>query len=339
MKAKKTFNIGFAFLRFYLSFLVVTSHCFIPKGKIRKLFIIKIIRNDVHVPNFYILSFYFSYKLFKSKDTIKIKKRFERLLIPYFIWPIIIWLLSNLLSFLFIKINKISFQILIIQLLTGHAFMLVLWFQYDLILITVLIVIIHLLFNEKFILYILINLNFFGIFFTYSNYNYILFFKYNFNKRYTFGRFFEVIPYCITGYILASLSLVYYLSQHIIISINIILFLLIIIIKYNVFLEIKGFLYQGLKLYAISISIFFIFSLVPNKRIKNKYIIKFIKFISAYSAGIYFIHKPLYNFLCMFSLFKNRELIGAIIIYIMSFFISLFGKLIFKNTKLINLFQ
>lgn len=339
MKVKKTFNIGMAFLRIYLSFLVVTSHCFIPNGATRKKIILKIIRNNIHVPIFYILSFYFCYKLFKSKDIIKIKIRFQRLLIPYFIWPIIIWSLHYLLSFLFIKINKISFQILILQLLTGHAFMLVFWFQYDLILITVLIVIIHLLFNEKFILYILINLKFFGIFFTYSNINYILFFKYNFNKRYTFGRIFEVIPYCITGYILASLSLVYYLSQHIIISINIILFLLILIIKYNIFLEINGFLYQGLKLYAISISIFFIFSLFPTKRIGNYYIIKFIKFISTYTAGIYFIHIPLYDFLCIFSLIKNGELIGAIITYVMSFFISLFGKLIFKNTKLINLFQ
>ena len=92
--------------------------------------------------------------------------------------------------------------------------MTVLWFQYDLIFITLFTVIIHLLFNEKIVFHILINLKIFGIFFTYSNYNFYYFNKYDFYKKYTFGRFFEIIPYCITGYILAYLNIVLILSKH-----------------------------------------------------------------------------------------------------------------------------
>lgn len=339
MKVEKKFNIGLAILRIYLSFLVVTSHCFKPKSEINKKITIKIIHNSIHVPTFYLLSFYFCYKLFKSKDIRKIKIRFQRLLIPYFIWPIIIFSLNNLLSFLFLKIKKFSIKNLILQLLTGHVFMTVLWFQYDLIFITLFIVIIHLLFNEKIVFHILINLKIFGIFFTYSNYNFYYFDKYGYNKKYTFGRFFEIIPYCITGYILAYLNIVHILSNHRNTSINIFVPIIIIIIKYKIFLKIKGFGFQGLKLFALSINIFFLFSLIPTKIIRNKNIIKFIEFISNHTAGIYYIHKSLSYYLSIFSFVNKKKLNGAIIIYIISYNISLFGKFKFKNTKLINLFQ
>ena len=134
---------------------------------------------------------------------------------------------------------------------------------------------IHLLFNENIVFYILINLKIVGIFLTYSNYNFYYFYKYDFNKKYTFGRFFEIIPYCITGYIFAYLNIVHILSKHRKTSINILLPILILIIKY----------------------------------------------------------------LSIFSLVNNKKLNGSIIIYVLSYNISLFGKFKFINTKLINLFQ
>ena len=339
MKVEKKRNIGLATLRIYLSFTVVTSHLFLPDAKIRNYNIIKIIKNNNHVPNFYIMSFYLCYNLFKLKNIRKIKIRFQRLLIPYFVWPIIIWLLNNFLSFLSIKLNKISFTDLILQFLTGYIFMKVLWFHYNLIFINLMIIIVHFLFNEKFIFCILLNLKIFGLFFTYSNYNFIFFSQYKVSIKYTFGRFSEIIVYCITGYFLASLKLPHILSKNKIISINCFLSILILIIKYNIFLGIKGFHYQGLKLYTSSISIYFLFYLVPNEIIKNKYIIKFIELISINTAGIYFIHNKIYYYLNKFSLLNHKTLNETIIIYFMAFFISLFGKLISRKTKLINLFQ
>ena len=86
MKIKKKFNIGFAILRIYLSFLVVTTHCFEPDATTRKKIVMRIIRNAVHVPNFYLMSFYFCYNLFKSKNIRKIKIRLKRLLIIFFFY-------------------------------------------------------------------------------------------------------------------------------------------------------------------------------------------------------------------------------------------------------------
>ena len=341
MNVKKNINIGFAVLRIYLSFLVVTTHCFKANDySTRKKLIIKIIKNSIHVPTFYLISFYFCYNTFKSKNIRKIKIRFQRLFIPYFVWPIIILSLNNSLSFLLInKIHIISFKNLILQLITGTDFMSVLWFQFDLIMITLLINIIHFLFNEKLILYTFINLFFFGIYFTYSNFNYIFFSKYNYCIKYSFGRFFEISGFCIIGYFLASSNFVYILSKNSIISINIFIPILIFITRLKIFLEIKGFGYQGLELYILSISVFFIFSLIPNERVENKYIIKFIKLISNHTAGIYFIHINVFYYLYIFSLVKNRTLNVSIIVYFISFLISFFGKIIFRKTKLINLFQ
>ena len=178
-----------------------------------------------------------------------------------------------------------------------------------------------------------------GFFLQYSNYNIILFYKSENNKKYTFGRFSEIITHCIAGYIIASLNIVHILSKNRIISINIVLSILIFILQYNIFLKIYGFGYQGFKLHISSISIFLLFSLIPNEKIGNKFIIKFIRFISAITPGIYFIHPFLLYYLSIFSFLKNGTFSKVIIIYFLSFFISLFGKLLFRKTKLINLFQ
>jgi surface polysaccharide O-acyltransferase-like enzyme len=339
MEVKKKINIGFAALRIYLSFLVVTAHCFQPNSTTSKKNIIRIIHNSIHVPTFFLMSFYFCYNSFKSKNIRKNKIRLQRLLIPYFVWPIIIWSINNLLSFFFIKISIISFKSFILQFITGNDFMRILWFQCNLILITLLIMIIHFLLSEKLVLYALINLLFFGMFFTYSEYNYILFSKYNFCIMFSFGRFFEVCGFCVTGYFLASSNFVNILSKNRSISISIFMPILILIIKYKIFLEISGFYYQGLRLYFLSISVFFIFSLIPNEGIENKYIIKFIKHISIHTVGIYFIHFHVFYYLHIFSLVKSMTLNASIIVFIISYFISLFGKLIFRKTILINLFQ
>ena len=92
-------------------------------------------------------------------------------------------------------------------------------------------------------------------------------------------------------------------------------------------------------MYAVSISIFLLFSLIQYERIGNKYIIKFIEFASKSTAGVYYIHLPISYYLLIFFNFKYNKLSESFIIYFMSYFISIFGKLIFRKTKLINLFQ
>jgi fucose 4-O-acetylase-like acetyltransferase len=98
---KIKFNTFLAVLRVYLCFNVINSHFLRTPPIIMKKNVKRIIANSLHVPIFFLMSFYFSHKLFLQKNVEKIKKRFERLLIPYFIWPMIIWIINNFLYYAF----------------------------------------------------------------------------------------------------------------------------------------------------------------------------------------------------------------------------------------------
>ena len=81
-----------------LSFWVVAHHCCIIKNQKLKYFMDK---KRFHVPTFMFMSFYFFYKNISQKNIIKIKLRFERLLIPYIIWPLFILFINNLFYIIF----------------------------------------------------------------------------------------------------------------------------------------------------------------------------------------------------------------------------------------------
>ena len=111
-----------------------------------------IFRIRLHVSCFILISFYFSYKIISERNTIKIKKRFERLLIPYFIFPIIVSLINNF-SFHYFNFSifrrNINFHDLFIQFAVGRQFILVFWFQFFLIWTSLLFIIISFLFKKS----------------------------------------------------------------------------------------------------------------------------------------------------------------------------------------------
>ena len=285
------------------------------------------------------MSFFFCYRIIYSKNITKIRERFERLLIPYFIWPIIILIINNI-FYLSLNIKlKISLKELLIQYKTGHNIVAVLWFQLNLIMSTVLILSIKLLFDKN-ISFFLVNIQIIAYFFQYSDFNYNLFIKYDYYRRYPFGRFMEIIPHCITGYILASLNLLIYLKQNKIKSISSLLVFLSFIIKYKIIINPKGFNYQGILLHIKSLIIFLIVAIMPSEKITNKNIIKFIKNLTNYTSGIYYLHIPISLYLSnFFLLIKKKTICGCLIIYIICYCISCFGIIVLGKTKLRHLFQ
>ena len=93
---KIKYNISFGILRIYLSFVVVNTHCFNASTFIiQNRYILLLLINQMHVPIFYIMSFYLCFNLFAKKNIMKIKLRFQRLIIPYIIWPFIFFYLIN----------------------------------------------------------------------------------------------------------------------------------------------------------------------------------------------------------------------------------------------------
>ena len=223
--------------------------------------------------------------------------------------------------------------------MTGHNILAVLWFQYDLIFSTLLMVIIEFLFTKA-VKFILLFIEIFAYFLQYSNHNYELFAKYSYYKRYPLGRLFEIIPFCISGYILASLKIINYFKNFRIKSIFLILINNIFISKYNILNKTKGFGYQNIGLHILSISIFIIISLLPSENLKNIHFIKIIKLITSHTSGIYYLHIPIKIYLHFFlEIVRKQSLRGCIIIYITCYFISFIGIKVFGKTNLRHLFQ
>ena len=266
-KRNQNYNLGIELLRMLLCFWVLINHCCIIRNKtIKKLFFIR----PFHVPTFVIISFYFFYKTVSNRDVNKIKQRFERLLIPYFIWPIIIFIINNIL-FYFWKIDKkVRLKLLIIQLLIGRPFLFVFWYIFNVIFISFIFIIISFIFNKNFLL-ILTIFGLLSYFLQYSYLNFHFFRKYTSNIYWSIGLVPELFPIAVTGLLIASMSIINTLKKYRNSTIFLFLFILIMITKYSYFNEIEGLFYQGVKLNISGVLLFFIFLIYTGIYIINQY--------------------------------------------------------------------
>ena len=231
---------------------------------------------------------------------------------------------------------KTSFYDLKIQFLTGHNFIAVLWFQLNLIIVTLLMFLIRLSFNKN-LFFILINLQIISYYLQYSNINYEFFSQFSLYTRYPYGRFIEVIPFCISGYLLGSLDIIQYFKKYRIKTLYIIVLILFFSLKYNIFFAIEGFIFQGIKLHILSVLIFIIFALNPFEKAIN--IKNIIILLTNYTSGIYYLHIPIWEYLSYYiELLRKRTIFTSIIIYLICYFISSIGIKKLGKTKLKHLF-
>ena len=110
--------------------------------------------------------------------------------------------------------------------------------------------------------------------------------------------------------------------------------------KYNVFESIKGRLYQGIILNVRSVCLIFIFSLFPSEKIRNPKIINFLKHLTNYTAGIYYLHYNLFLYLKPFVKSINQgSFTGCILIYLICYSISFISMKFVGKTFLRHLFS
>ena len=295
----RTFNIGLAILRMIICLLVVSDHC--SRNKIitiRKKVVLNLMQYiPYHVPTFFIMSFFFSYNTFKNGKCKKKIKRFERLLIPYICWPIIIlWI--NYIVYLKTKLQiSHSLNDLIIQLLFAHHYVGVLWYQWDLIFISLIFIFIVFLFKKTYYFF-LILLMFLSNYFVYSGKNAEKFAKYPYVSQNTYGRFSESIPFCVIGFFLADFKLIEIFEKY---RCRV---LFLTILSQHFFLEfqifttnIRGFGYQGVDKSIFSTLIFISFAVFPSQIIANDLLEVIIKQVTNYTMGIYVLHLPIINYM------------------------------------------
>lgn len=287
-ETKKTKNLSLELLRFFLCFWIVICHsCDINNRKLNK-----IKNSKYHVPSFIIISFYFFYGSLYRRNINKIKLRFERLLIPYIIWPILIIIVNN--SLLLFNLEgifdrKILLYDLLLQLIFGRQINLIFWFQFNLLFITLIFTIFSFIFKKKFLymLYLLFIISYIS---QYSKLNFKFFTKYNDLNYRNLGSIAEIIPFAVTGITCGYLNVINKFKNIKLKIFFISIIILYFLLEYDLFINIIGFRYPGFQLNLGGMILFFGFSIIPIKNIKNQLIIKLIKCITKYTGGIYYLH-------------------------------------------------
>ncbi len=332
---KKKINYGIELLRMMMSFWVILKHFYSPKNKIISNIIIS---HSFHVPTFFIISFFFLYHSLTFRIIKKMKDRIERLLIPYIIYPVLTFAIRKLLyNFFNYEWLKTSIYQLIRQFIVGRSLYPVLWFHFNLILITLLFNIISFIFKKNYlsILQILAILSYYlqlsGVNFQYFN-------IYKTTICFSVGYFAETIPIAVTGLSIASIDTINKLKKKRFMTYFFSISFLFIIFKYDLFIKIKGFGKQGLMRILGGIFFFLIFSLIPLENCNEK-TLNYIKNLTSYTPGIYFLHGKIYTiFRDKISLIKAKTFLGCILNYLICYSISTLCYNLFKNTKLKFLF-
>ena len=335
----ESINYGLSILKVILSFVVVTVHNFDKKTSNNK-YIIFITKNRLlHVPSFFIMSFYFMCKHLLSLDFKMLLKRLIRLLIPYIIWPIFFWKLNQYLNRNYKKKLPATIEDLKQQLLLSNKYMHPLWFNFDLIVITILFYVIIFIFRKHslFIFQLLLLLSYV---IQYSKYNFNNFFQKNpYYAVLSYKLIPESIPFTVSGYTLGYYKFLDIIKKHKIKAFVLSYLTYNIIADYNIFIPIKNVIYTGVKLNIQSICLIFIFSLFPSYLVKNNIIKKFLIFITNYTGGIYYLHVPMRMYLNDYSYdIRKGNFLGMIKTYIIIYFICFIGMLILGKTPLKYLF-
>lgn len=335
---KKYFDIGLSLLRVFICYFVIIAHCYnrsnssIIFKKINSLF-------KTHVLIFFIMGFYFSYKTIISSNPKQKIDRLKRLIIPYFLWPIILWFINKIVPKDY-KISKcMTIEDLIYQLLYGSRYLSVLWFQWDLIMLTIVFYLIYILFKKMFN-FILIMLSISSFIYQYNGHNIKRFKKEIYDKKYTFGRFLEILPMAVIGVLFNFTQILNYFKKFRLKTFFTCIFLIYLFQFNAIFINIEGYMYQGFQRGIIAILLFIIFAMFPSESIKNKKFLNLIKIVTNHTACVYYLHKVIPRY-CknIFPNIRKRTAFSCLIIYFVCYLIGLFGSYICKKTFLINLFQ
>ena len=311
MNDNKKINYSLELLRLILSFWVVVHHTY------RYLYLFR--KGLFPVPTFLIISFYFYYNTLIKKDIIKIKQRFQRILIPYIIWPILLFIFNNIL----LKLTKFSLYNrklllidLAIQFIIGRRYHPIFYYQFILIFLTIIFTLISFLFNKSciFIFQVLLIV---AYIFQYSYLNLYIFKRNSYNIKYSLGLIFEFLPCVVMGVILRHLDISVKLKQFKSLTIIYIGIILFVSLKFDIFANIKGYFYPGV-LYNIGGNcIFILFSLLS---FQNKVLIFLLKIITKFTGGIYYIHLLCFDILKRkFFFIKHTTFRGSITIYLICF--------------------
>ena len=216
------------------------------------------------------------------------------------------------------------------QLIFGHSISPTLWFQWNLIVLTILVLVLTLINNDKIVNLFLVTFSFLAFFGQYSGINYQIFGRFRYEIRYPLGRIVEMIPYCSAGLILGTKFLQFYNKLYenkmfrFIICILMLAFFLILSLAKDVFLP-DCFGYGGVLLFLRTLCFTTFFWFIPIEILFEK--INLLKTVTRYTMGIYCFHFLIGNIfvklLHTIQLSCTNSYVIVLCIYLLSYFFCL----------------
>ena len=329
-KSKKIF-LGLEILRMIFAFSIVFFHCLS-----RRLYSYRFYNKlsefvAIGLTTFFIMAFYFSYDSFISKNVNKIKDRFKRLLIPYILWPIIIYIQKTIYNYKHGKKIKL-FRLLIYQIIIGNGINLVLWFNLNLIFV-LLFFAIAIFINNKYMTYIiLIGVQIAFIYF-WDDYD-------KFWNRFKYIVYFPLRPICNTyklglvGFFLSSIKII----NKIKINKKVLLLFILSLLAHILYKNKSSF--NGYLRIIFTTFLIAVFASIPFEK-TYIFIFNFIKQITSHTGGIYYIHIYINSLLnnYVWANYRKRNVYNIIRHYFVCYLICFIGSKLFKKSNLRYLFN
>lgn len=334
----KTIYLNIQLLRMILSFNILLLHYCSIYDMHSKESDLLINPTAFYLATFFIISFYFSYHIFLSKNIEKIKQRFIRIMVSFFFWPIISFMFNNSQYFFLRNTKKIEFKYLIYQIIIGNGFYCLFWFQFNLMFVSIIFVIIIFLFNKRY----LIIFQIIGIvcyIFLCSNYYENINSNYSEVITFSIRRLPDTFIYSLTGFYLSSIRFIDIIKKHKKKALCFSFIILYSIKNYEIIFKNHPHLrYFIIELGALCI--FTLFSVLPFDETKNINLRNSIKFITNFTGGIFYIHPKIIKWttISIFQRIHNKILLSSISNYFVCFFICFFCSKLFSKTFLKYLF-
>lgn len=196
--------IGIEILRTFLCFRIVLLHYYSSNN----IYINKLRKNFFQVPCFFFISFYFLYPIISKRNILKMKLRIERLFIPYIIYPIIVWIISDTMFFIirfnifnrFFTLNDLKTQIIVAK---GIEALNTLWFIFNLLILTFAFFIASFFIKKNYLLFFQI-ISLISYLNQYSGINYRFFSQYTDKITMSIGNLIETFPLAIGAFSFSS---------------------------------------------------------------------------------------------------------------------------------------
>lgn len=334
-KAEKNYNLGIEILRLLLCFLVVVCHFWSSgDGDLRGWKSALAWIRGYAVPAFMVMSFYFCEPKLEEKNWKAIWRRIGKLYIPLAGWAVIYFVIYRV-----IRVDGIRWSDLLWQASLGHSTLnQTMWFQVDLILLTLLFaLLINIFYNYK---QVLLAAALVAWTLQYSGIN-RAFGILPGEMSFPLGRLCEMLPFAVGGAVLYWIGMDR-IRKHRFFACAVSVVTIGFLYLADVFAPVAGFGYAGIQCLIVGMALVVFFYCLPLENIRHGR--RAFHFVSSCSMGVYCVHRLVARIFAIIlgkvaPSLQLQPLIFCVIVYCISLGISCAGAWVFRGTRLKNLFQ